>query len=181
MYSTKHRQSSKRSSRDSDFTNQHQPSLSVTPIVPQQGSHPLPAPPSLRWKPFLEEKATCEESVAAVTRLLDGTDDGISFWKPARSAKSNSGNETTCAVLAWADARPARTCRAPEVQCRRWQPLPVSTPLVSHSSTRASADLHLTQSRLRHDKRTSSIIVYCPDGPSKHLPTSLSFLESQAT
>ena len=127
MYSTKHRKSSKRSSRDSDFTNQHQPSLSVTPIVPQQRVTPLPAPPSLRWKPFLEEKATCEESVAAVTRLLDGTDDGISFWKPARSAKSNSGNETTCAVLAWADARPARTCRAPEVQCRRWQPLPVST------------------------------------------------------
>ena len=54
MYSTKHRQSSKRSSRDSDFTNQHQPSLSVTPIVPQHRSHtyqcrlPFDGNPSLR-------------------------------------------------------------------------------------------------------------------------------------
>ena len=54
MYSTKHWQSSKRSSRDSDFTNQHQPSLSVTPMLPQQGSHtyqrrlPFDGNPSLR-------------------------------------------------------------------------------------------------------------------------------------
>ena len=31
--------------------------------------------------PFFEEKVTCEESVAAATRLLEGTDDGMSFWE----------------------------------------------------------------------------------------------------
>ena len=127
MYSTKHWQSSKRSSRDSDFTNQHQPSLSVTPMLPQQGSHtyqrrlPFDGNPSLRRR--RPGKRVSQPSQSSSTVRMTGSASG----KSSRSAKSNRGNETTCAVLAWADARPARTCRVPGVQCRRWQPLPVST------------------------------------------------------
>ena len=175
MYSTKHRQSPKRSTRDSDLTNQHQPSLSVTPMVPQQGSHtyqrrlPFDGNPSLSWR--RPAKRVSQPSQASSRARTTGSISG----KRSGSAKSNRGTETTCAVLACADARPWRTCRVPEVQGRRWQPLPVSTQAhhtLAHEQWQICKWL-----RLRHDKRTSSSNVHYPDGPSTHLPTSLSFLK----
>ena len=146
MYSTKHWQSSKRSSRDSDFTNQHQPSLSVTPMLPQQGSHtyqrrlPFDGNPSLRRR--RPGKRVSQPSQSSSTARMTGSASG----KSSRSAKSNRGTASGF------------------------------HPSASHSSTRASADVQLNQSRLRHDKQTSSIIVHYPDGPSTHLRTILSFL-----
>ena len=156
----------------------HQPTLAVSVCdshAPSTRVTHLPTASSLRWKPFLEEKATWEESVAAVTILLDGTDDGISFWEILAKCQvqPRQWDNVCCARLGG-----CTSCTDLQGPWGTMSSLATASgfhPSASHSSTRASADVQLNQSRLRHDKQTSSINVHYPDGPSNHLRIILSF------
>ena len=162
----------------------HQPTSAVSvpdSDCPSTRVTQLPTPPSLRWKPLFLRRRWPAKSVSQPPQGFSrARTTGWASGKPSRTAKYNRGNETTCAVLAWEDARPWRTCRVPEVQCRRWQPLPVSTqahhtPAHKHWQICKWPSRDSDMTKERHP--SLSIVPMALKTPTNLL----SFLESQAT